>query len=503
MFEDSRGRLWVGTAGGGLNRIERDAAGGVRFTPVTENDGLVDNDVMGLLEDDGGSLWISTRRGLSRFDPETSHFANFGVSDGLPAAEFEPGAVARSRDRLYFGSVGGLVAIPIETTFAPPASSPVVIASITTTAGHVRGNLPAWKTTEVEVPYGDWLSFELAVLDYRTEGGHRYAYRLDEDWIDLGSRRDITFTDLQPGTHEFAAMGRNSQGVWNETVSTLQIRVVPPFWMTGWFRGLSVLLVISLFIVGHRLRLSAVERRNRELLRLHEQRERAREELREAYVRLRRLTRRLEAVKEDERRHLARELHDEMGPALTAVIINLQLLSEHPEPERVIRKIPDTIRLVDRLIQRVRDLSLDLRPPLLDELGLVPALKGYMESQAQRGRLRIDVQAEDTIQGLPPEVEIATFRVAQEAVTNVIRHAGADRATVTVRAGLGQVEVRVRDNGRGFDVRDTLNGGVTGKALGLLGIQERVTMLGGELEIDSGAGRGTEVRARIPIEVHE
>jgi len=247
------------------------------------------------------------------------------------------------------------------------------------------------------------------------------------------------------------------------------------------------------------MRMSALEKRNKELLELTEQRERARQQLREALERLRKLTRRLEAAKEDERRHIARELHDDMGPTLTAVIINLQLMDDDRDREKNRQRIADTVNLVDRMVQRIRDISLDLRPPLLDELGLVPALSGYLESQARRAGIEIEVLG--TAKGLPPELEITAFRVVQEAVNNVIRHAEATRATVTVGNRNGELELSVKDDGHGFDVDDTLERATGGTALGLLGMQERVRALGGKIEIDSAPGRGTEIRVHMPMEV--
>jgi ligand-binding sensor domain-containing protein/signal transduction histidine kinase len=504
ILEDSRGRLWVGTAGGGLNRAEVDqAADGLRFTRFTTASGLIDDDVMAILEDDDGSLWLSTKRGLSRFDPDGDAVVNFYVADGLAAAEFEPGSAARARSELYFGSVKGLVTIPAGTPFPAPTSSATVVTSIRTSAGELGGEQPVWLREHVEIPYGEWLSLELAVLDFNTEHNHAYAYRLGderEEWVELGPRRTITFTDLSPRSYTLSVRGRNAQGVWSSASPTLQLRIVPPFWLTNWFRAVVALVVVALAVAGHQLRMSRLENRNRELLALHEQREKARGELRLAYDRLRRLTRRLEAAKEDERKHIARELHDDMGPALTAVIINLQLLAGKPDPEDSAKRISDTVELVDRLLQQVRDLSLDLRPPLLDELGLVPALKGYLEAHAERAGIRIDVDGVSAIEGLPAEIEITAFRVVQEAVTNVIRHAGATRAAVTVRRERGKLDLSVEDDGQGFDVRDTMSGPAARKALGLLGMQERVSVLGGEVEIESGPGEGTRVRVRLPVE---
>ena len=496
IYEDSTGHLWIGTGGGGLNRLRDDQ---VRFERFTEKDGLLDDDVMGIVEDEQGSLWVSTKRGLARLDPHLRAFSNLVVADGLPSGEFEPGAVTRDRTSLYFGSVKGLVAVPSGIRFPEPTPSPTVITGIRTAQGELPVDRPVWELERIEVPWGEWLSMQFAVLDYSSEHRHGFAYRLggsDAEWIDLGSRREITFTDLDSGIHELAIRGRNHQGVWSAVDPVLRIEVIPPFWMTWWFRSLALLVVVGVVVTAHRVRVNAVKRRNIELIRLHGQREKAREELARAYDRLRHLTRRLEAAKEEERRHIARELHDELGPALTAVIINLHLVRENPENSDA--RVADTIDLADRLVDQVRDLSLDLRPPLLDELGLVPALRGYIETEAKRAGILIDVVEDGPVKELPAEVEITAFRLVQEAVTNVIRHAEAETVNVTVRRDNGDLELSVKDDGRGFDVDSTLAGPAAG-ALGLIGMHERVQNLGGELKIDSAPGRGTTVRGRMSV----
>jgi len=343
------------------------------------------------------------------------------------------------------------------------------------------------------------MSIELATLDYNPELEHRYAYRLDKDWIEIGRRREITFTSLKPGTHSLRLRGRNSQGAWNETAEPLSITVVPPFWMTLQFRLLMVAAVIGLAVGAHWRRTAVLRKRNLELVELHQQRERARQDLDDAYQRLRRLTRRLEAAKEDERKRIARELHDELGPTLTAVIINLQLLSTQRKPELLARRFEETVDLVDRMIQRIREISLDLRPPLIDELGLVPALSGYLESMSERTGIRIALRGDKELGPLPAHVPITVFRVIQEAVTNVIRHAGSCRVEVAVRRNGSGIDVSVEDDGKGFDVAATMEHAATGKAIGLLGMQERVGMVGGEIEIHSTRGAGTRIRVRLPL----
>ncbi len=496
IVEDARGRLWVGTSGGGFARADTGADGVTRFARFTASDGLVDDDVMSIVEDARGTLWIGTRRGISRFDPDTRAFVSWLSADGLPSAEFERGAAARAGGLVLLGSLRGALAVPDDSAFVPATASATVVTSIRTPSGERPGST----ASAVQLRHGEWVAVELAVLDFTPAAGHAYAYRLDSGapWIDLDDAREITFAGLAAGSYQMEARGRDAQGMWS-TAPLLSIRVVPPVWGTGWFRALAVTGVIGAAVALHRIRQSALERRNRELVALDRERERSRAALAAAYERLGLLTRRLEAAKEEERGLIARELHDELGTNLTAVILNLQLLAGAPDPERARRRIQDCTEIVDRMVQRIRDISLDLRPPLLDEMGLPAALRGYLDAQAERTGLAIDMTGGD-VPSLSPEVAITAFRATQEAVTNVIRHAGARRLRVDVRGDPSGLVIVVADDGSGFDVQATM-AGPPSKALGLLGMQERLRLLGGEVRITSAPGSGTRVHLRLPLEV--
>lgn len=504
------GELWVGTSGGGLNVARRDPAGGVvGFERITEHDGLVSNDVVSLLEDVDGTLWIGTRRGISRYDPPSRRFVNYGTGDGLASVELAAGAATASTEASYFGTHRGVVVVKRGTPFPELRPSPTVVTTIRTVGAAGPSERPAPAEADLRVRWGEVVSLEFAVLDFGERRRHRYAYRISgrpEDWIDLGARREITFTDLEPGRYELAVKGRNDQGIWSEIERSVRIEVVPPFWMTAWFRFLVAALVVGTALAGHQIRLSRLARRNRELEVLKNQRELALEEARRseealhaAYDRLRRLTRRLEAAKEDERKHMARELHDEMGQTLTTAKLNLQLLTGSDSSEERDRRLSDTLALLDRLIGHVRALSLDLRPPLLDELGLAAALRGYLEALSKRSGLILDFRIDPLPPGIPTEVEIAAFRVVQESLTNVLRHAGASRADVEVRYDSGALALRIADDGRGFDVASVLDRSGGGDHVGILGMRERAESMGGGMEVLSRPGSGTEVRARLPV----
>jgi signal transduction histidine kinase len=248
------------------------------------------------------------------------------------------------------------------------------------------------------------------------------------------------------------------------------------------------------------------------------QQARLHQQVRAAGERLRTLSRRLVEAQENERRRIARELHDEVGQALTTVIINLQTLQrlldapraepcleprlerdegrdEAPDPPTYLEESLQTVR---RTLQQVRDMSLDLRPSLLDDLGLAPALRWYTDRQAQRGGLTVHVAADLPETRLPVDVETTCFRVVQEALTNVISHAQAQRVSIELRRGQEGLELSIRDDGRGFDVQRTLRYAAGGASLGLLGMQERIQFAGGQIDIQSAPGHGTEIRVSFP-----
>src|ERR1700726_4899281 len=192
--------------------------------------------------------------------------------------------------------------------------------------------------------------------------------------------------------------------------------------------------------------------------------------LRQTNERLQELSRRLFQVQEDERRHLARELHDQMGQALTAAKLNLQAAQRLEERDLIARKLDDGIATLETLLQQVRQISLDLRPPLLDDLGLVPALRWYLDQQAQRAGLRVEFFADPALEWVDAAIETACFRVAQEALTNVVRHARAQTVSVELHRTPEALHLVVRDDGIGFDVMTAEQQGVS---LGLLGMGER------------------------------
>lgn len=216
-----------------------------------------------------------------------------------------------------------------------------------------------------------------------------------------------------------------------------------------------------------------------------------------AEERLQLLSRQILEAQEAERRHLARELHDEIGQMLTVLKINLKTLE--PVSKRARPYLQESLRLVDSTLQQIRNLSLDLRPSQLDTLGLAETLQWYVDRWSQRTGVSLHFVS-DRLQPRPSlPIETACFRIVQEALTNITRHARARQVWVTLRQHSAVVDLLIRDDGVGFDVAVARAQAALGKVLGLLGMEERVRLVDGQLEIMTAPGKGTEIHVCLPF----
>jgi PAS domain S-box-containing protein len=221
--------------------------------------------------------------------------------------------------------------------------------------------------------------------------------------------------------------------------------------------------------------------------------------LQEYATRLRILSQQLLNVQEAERTRIARELHDQIGQTLTAVKFQLQSLRKSVDKAVPKLRLEDCIQLSGQVLEQVRTLSLDLRPPVLDELGLTAALDAHVKGFAYRAKLSAKFAAVNMVVRPAKEMEIACFRVTQEALTNVMRHAKACHVSVRLHQSGHILGLEIKDDGVGFDLEATQRQALEGKSIGLLSMAERVTLVGGQFDICSCPGMGTVLRAEFPL----
>ncbi len=276
IYEDTTGRLWLGTSGG-LNLLDRASD---TFTAFTEKDGLPNDVIQGILEDDDGNLWLSTNKGLSSFNPQTKTFRNFDAADGLQSNEFSPGACLRNQaGKLLFGGTNGLTVFDPKQIKDNPYIPPVVITvfSLFNKPVAVGSDSPLKKqitaTNAIVLSYRQSVfSLQFAALNYTLPTKNQYAYQMegfDSDWVTAGAKRDVTYTNLNPGEYTFRVKGSNNDGLWNETGASLKITITPPLWKTWWAYSFYALLIIGAIVGFVHYQQIKVERKQKELEREH------------------------------------------------------------------------------------------------------------------------------------------------------------------------------------------------------------------------------------------
>jgi two-component system sensor histidine kinase UhpB len=200
---------------------------------------------------------------------------------------------------------------------------------------------------------------------------------------------------------------------------------------------------------------------------------------------------------EAERKRIARELHDDTAQALTSIVVRLRLLERSTEDSKVQHNVEELRELTAGALESVRRMAMDLRPASLDDLGLVPALQAYAERFSRNWPTKVTINVEGMRRRLPPEVELVLYRVVQEALTNIAKHASASEASVELSRSRNEVTLRIVDNGIGFDPEHKTAANTS--SLGLFGMQERLALVDGEMIIESTKGAGTTITARVPL----
>jgi signal transduction histidine kinase len=207
----------------------------------------------------------------------------------------------------------------------------------------------------------------------------------------------------------------------------------------------------------------------------------------------------LVTAQEEERRRIALELHDQLGQDVTALMLGLKALQDSGELAGANERLQQLLRLANQLGAEAHRLAWELRPSALDDLGLQGTLRNYLEEWARRFERAVDFHSSGLRDRLPAQIESALYRIIQEALTNVAKHAQARHVSVILERRQGRVLVIVEDDGRGFDTAELLESANTARRMGLVGMRERARLIGGELEVESSPGEGTTIYVRVPL----
>ena len=486
FYEDSAGQVWMGTDGNGLLRFKDG-----RFTAITVKDGLYDNLAFQILEDDHGNLWMSGNKGIYRASlQELNDFADgrrktvtsfaYGAVDGMLSRECNgasPAGWKTADGSLWFPTIKGLVAVnPRKLDTVPPQ---VVIEQIRLD-GEV---LPAGQAARLQ-PGHENLEIQYTALSWSRPQQVKFKYQLvglDPVWQEAGTRRAAYYPHLPPGSYTFRVSADNGEGVWNETGASFKLVVVPPFYRTWWFRVLIALGGAGLAFAGYRLRVRQLERSNA-----------AQQEF----------ARRLINAHEGERQRIAAELHDGLSQSLAIIRQRATIcLQAKDDPARQQEQMEEIAESATAVIDEVRDIIYDLRPVQLDRMGLSNSLREMLDKVGRAHGLTINQDLDELTGRLPKESENSLYRIVQEAVNNIIRHAHASQANVRLKLQPGSLRLVVADNGCGF-IPDATRDWATSGGLGLTGIHERTRLLRGEMLVESAPQQGTTLTILLPLPEH-
>lgn len=452
--------LWLGTIEGGLLRFETDSK---QFTALTEHDGLSSNTIYGILEDDFGNLWMSTNKGISRFDPRTNAFTNFDVNDGLQGNEFNLGAYLKGSDgTLYFGGDNGVNSFKPEANVDshPPR---VFLTGISVFGAPMKFDTPLSDVPVIELDYNrNQLTFNFLGVHYRNPAKNTYAYKLerhDSSWSNTGAKREASFVRLEPGEYVFKVKAANSDGVWSEP-RTIRVSILSPLWQRPWFYVLSAVLIA---MAGYSLR---------------------------SYV---------DRVKRTMKQTLDANMHDDVNPHLSKISEELRnlaaRLSEAPaEAKKHLQKIETEM---DATAKEISALAGQFDPGKTSLFDLAVSLKDFSDHLFDDGNIAFELKGlseEFEHIKLPVGWRLNIVRIFKEAMHNAMKHAGCANIILTMAITDHTLCIELCDDGQGFDA-DNLS-----RISGLKNMRTRAAELGGELEVSSQNGCGTKVRfsARLP-----
>ncbi|MFQ5630141.1 MAG: histidine kinase, partial [bacterium] len=311
------------------------------------------------------------------------------------------------------------------------------------------------------------------------------AYMMEgfqDDWIDLGNQGLAMFTNLDPGDYTFRVKAANSRGVWNQEGASIKVSIAPPFWRTGWFLVLSATVVLSLLIGGYRFRTAQIRREK---------------EAQEFF------SRKLIEKQEEERKRIAGELHDSVGQGLLIIKNGLKFVQNaiSKNDEKAIEELEEISEVAQQAIDEIREISYGLHPHQLEQMGLKKAIESTIKTIATTNALNIESNIASVDGILAKDKEILLFRIVQESLNNIIKHAQASKSSVRLAKNETSLHIHIDDNGKGFAQKPATLLASNHKGLGLIGIAERVKILGGKLEIHSTPGAGTSLKIEIPLKL--
>jgi len=451
ICEDSKNKIWVGTHSGGLNKLDTKE---MKFTHYNTQNGMPNDVIFGVLEDDNGYLWVSTMNGLVRLKLATDQIRIYDKSDGLINNQFNWHAYHKNNEGiLYFGGINGFVSFNPRDIQVDSLTQPVTFLSFKVNNSEIKNSKSLISNNVIELDYyQNFFSVEFTVLDFKPPIKHNYLYKLsglDNNWIKAGVLNAASYTDIKPGEYEFLVKASNPDGFWSKA-SSLKIIINAAWWMTWWFNTLSILFVgvIGIFVYKFRVRqLLEIER-----------------------IKL----------------NISRDLHDEIGSNLSSISVESQMLMHSVDLNNDEKSQLEHIKKVSiQTMEAMRDIVWFINPQNEWGQDFLLKLKETASNLLIGIKWEFIDQEELNLSSLNLETKRNIFLIYKEILINVTKHSKADRCKIKISSYLNNLIFEIHDNGIGFD-KNNLK-----RKNGLINIQKRTEKINGTFTIDSVVGNGT------------
>ncbi len=535
VLEASDGTLWIGT-GGGLNKFNRETG---LLTDYREEDGLPNDVIYAMLEDDHGYLWLSTNKGIAKFDPRTDAVKSYSVKDGLQSNEFNQGAYDKnSQGEMFFGGVKGLTYFHpdkvVDNAYIPPVliTNFLLFNESLDVGDDSPLQKPIEKTSDINLSYqDDFFGFEFAALHYASPENIQYAYKmegLDKVWNLVGNRRFANYTNVPPGDYTFMVKGTNSDGVWNELGTSLQIMIPPPFWQTWWFRIAVAMILVGGATGAFYWRVRAIEKQRQQLEIQVDERTK---ELRETLEELGRSKEAAEAANRAKSVFLANMSHEFRTP-LNAILGFTQLMTREKDMNPGLRENLEIIHRSSEhllgLINDVLELSkieagrTTLKEQNFDLHRMLEGLEDMFRLRAENKGLSLRLELSQEVPRYVHMDEGKLRQVLMNLLGNAVKftkdgYVILDVSTVESKRssdqGLNWLRFAVEDTGPGVPEEEmsalfdpfvqTTTGQLSqeGTGLGLPISQQYVRLMGGVISVNSQVGKGSIFEFETPARV--
>ncbi len=467
--------LWIGTTAGLYKYDLRSQS--IRGFYV--KDGLPDNKIWSVAVDRKKRVWATSNRGLFKLQelPDGKFIIrSYTIDDGLPSNEFNMAVVATdSRGIFYFGTPKGVVYFHPDSVKDNPNESPIVLTDLKIYGVSELTEHEISYTTLLQIPYEKKIfSIRYAALDFTNASRIQYAYKLegyDDRWIEAGKRREAIYTNLDPGKYKLLIKATNSDGVWNEKPFSITIEIVPPFWMKWWFRVIIILGLIG--IVGGTVRYLELKRIKQKIKKLEQKQ-----------------------ALEKERTRIARDMHDEIGSNLTRISLLSGIINSRADKEKNTIALNQITDSVNETIEKLDEIVWAVNPSNDNLKKLTAYISEYAENYFEASEIKCRFSFPEFI----PEIILSSekrhnlFLVIKEALNNVLKYSQAKRVSISLVVELSFFKITIKDDGKGFNPEL-----ISKNSNGIKNMKERMDLIGGEFEIKSNIGEGTEIGLKIFI----